>query len=128
MPNVAARRKYLGAFHKQRFKRKLRGRHFYRAVQGASTCHVTSTEREAVLSAFAAIDGRNFKRAVAFVHTVIIDTHPPVRLSEPRTQRSGVSGALAAAPLTPLRCVRGSEEFAAKDFLQSLLTINRRRS
>ena len=30
-------------------------------------------------------------------------------VSEPRTQRSGVSGYLDACPLTPLRCVRGSE-------------------
>ena len=31
-------------------------------------------------------------------------------LSEPRTQRSGVSG---QTPLTPLRCVRGSDETVA---------------
>jgi len=29
-------------------------------------------------------------------------------LSEPRTQRSGVSGSVGQ-PLTPLRCVRGSD-------------------
>jgi len=29
-------------------------------------------------------------------------------MSEPRTQRSGVSGS-AGRPLTPLRCVRGSD-------------------
>jgi hypothetical protein len=29
-------------------------------------------------------------------------------IAEPRTQRSGVSGA-SRAPLTPLRCVRGSD-------------------
>ncbi len=36
--------------------------------------------------------------------------------SEPRTQRSGVSGPLSTAtPLTPLRCVRGSDKCVKPD-------------
>src|SRR5260370_39026532 len=36
-----------------------------------------------------------------------VSAAPELGISEPRTQRSGVSG----GPLTPLRCVRGSENY-----------------
>jgi glycosyltransferase involved in cell wall biosynthesis len=56
------------------------------------------------------------------IHTLTDAATPKSSGSEPRTQRSGVSGR-PALPLTPLRCVRGSDNSSSLPFVSVLIPV-----